>query len=355
MEDEQYMQRCLQLAALGAGHVAPNPMVGAVLVHEGRIIGEGYHRKYGQAHAEVNCIDSVRPADEALISRSTMYVSLEPCAHFGKTPPCADLLIRKNIPRVVVGCRDPFVEVNGKGIEKLRAAGIEVTVGVCEDDCRRLNRIFFTFHEQHRPYIILKWAQSADGRIAKDGRPLRISSSYTDRLVHRWRSETASILVGTTTALIDDPSLTTRLWPGTHPVRLVLDGHLRLPHSLRLFDGSVRTIVFNFLRHGEEEGGPEFYQITEDVSAVVQIVHALYQLKLTSVLVEGGGRLLQSFIDEGAWDEARIITNGSLVIGEGLPAPQLKGGALRDTAQIFDDTIGTWRRTGIEPQSTTHS
>jgi diaminohydroxyphosphoribosylaminopyrimidine deaminase/5-amino-6-(5-phosphoribosylamino)uracil reductase len=210
-------------------------MVGAVLVYEDRIIGEGYHQLYGKAHAEVNCINSVKEEDQPLIARSTIYVSLEPCAHYGKTPPCADLIIARRIPRVVVGCRDPFPEVDGKGIEKLRAAGVEVTVGVLEAECKELNRRFFTFHTQHRPYIVLKWAQSMNGRIAGDGEGrVLISNAYTNRLVHRWRSEEAGILVGTRTALADDPALTARLWNGPDPVRLVIDKELRLPGTTLL-------------------------------------------------------------------------------------------------------------------------
>ncbi|MBL7738089.1 MAG: bifunctional diaminohydroxyphosphoribosylaminopyrimidine deaminase/5-amino-6-(5-phosphoribosylamino)uracil reductase RibD, partial [Chitinophagaceae bacterium] len=314
------MYRCLQLAEMAAGNVAPNPMVGAVLVHEGRIIGEGYHEKYGQAHAEVNCIkQAVHNGFEKWIAHSTLYVSLEPCAHFGKTPPCADLIIQYKIPRVVIGCRDPFKEVNGKGIEKLKAAGVEVESGVLEKECRELNKRFFTFHTAHRPYIILKWAQTGDGFMAppppkggiaasedfkeafkiEDSKAppsegfgearLLITNEYTNRLVHKWRSEEASILVGTNTALHDDPELTTRLWPGHSPVRLVVDMSLRLPSFLHVFDKKVKTIVFNTVKH-EEQGDLIYYQVTEDVSLVHQVVNALYQLKLQSVLVEGGAR-----------------------------------------------------------------
>ena len=231
------MHRCLELAQLAAGNTAPNPMVGSVLVHNDKIIGEGYHQVYGQAHAEVNCISSVKPEHQGLIPQSTIYVSLEPCAHFGKTPPCADLIIKHQIPKVVVGCRDPFVQVNGKGIEKLQAAGIEVTVGVLEKECKELNKRFFTFHTEHRPYIILKWAQTADLKIAAEdyGRVL-ISNAQSNRIVHKWRSEEMAILVGTNTALFDDPELNTRLWPGGHPIRLVVDMNLRLPSSLKLFN-----------------------------------------------------------------------------------------------------------------------
>jgi diaminohydroxyphosphoribosylaminopyrimidine deaminase/5-amino-6-(5-phosphoribosylamino)uracil reductase len=332
------MLRCLELARLGAGHVAPNPMVGAVLVHGQRIIGEGYHELYGKAHAEPNCIHSVSEADKGLIPDSTLYVSLEPCAHHGKTPPCADLVIASRIPRVVVGCRDPFPEVNGKGIGKLENAGVDVTLGVLEKECRQLNRRFFTFHTRRRPYVVLKWAQSANGFIARAGERTAISNEYTNRLVHRWRSEEASILVGPRTALIDNPALTARLWTGPDPIRLVIDKDLQLPEDLRLFDRTVKTVIFNARKH-EEENNLFYYQVAEDSSLVDQILIALHQLKIQSVLVEGGARLLQSFIDAEAWDEARIITNNELVLPAGLPAPRLQQAVLRNHENLLSDTI----------------
>ncbi|HLI93953.1 MAG TPA: bifunctional diaminohydroxyphosphoribosylaminopyrimidine deaminase/5-amino-6-(5-phosphoribosylamino)uracil reductase RibD [Puia sp.] len=337
------MSRCLELALLGAGHVAPNPMVGAVLLYtdaatgEERIIGEGYHERYGEKHAEVNCIDAVKEADRPLIEKSTLFVSLEPCVHYGKQPPCADLIIEKRIPRVIAGCRDPFPEVNGKGIEKLRGAGVDVQVGLLERACKELNRRFFTANTLHRPYIILKWAQTADGKIAGPGRRF-ISNEYSNRLVHRWRAEESAILVGTATAMLDDPALTVRLWDGVNPVRLVVDKELRLPHSLQLFDGKVRTIVFNRIKHGEA-GGVEYYQISPDSSLVHQLSMALAQLKLQSVLVEGGAMLLQSFIDEGYWDEARVITNNELLIPAGLAAPVLAGASLEREECLSGDSI----------------
>ena len=344
-------------------------MVGSVLVYsdpdtgEERIIGEGYHERYGEKHAEANCIASVKEADHPLIARSTIYVSLEPCAHYGKQPPCADLIVDRRIPKVVVGCRDPFPQVNGKGIEKLRAAGVEVVVGVLEAQCMEMNRRFFTFHTKHRPYIVLKWAQSADGKIggtsggAAGGTPgtgdagvgrMSISNEYTNRLVHKWRAEEAAILVGTRTAMIDDPALTVRLWNGPNPIRLVVDKELRLPTSLQLFDGKVRTIVFNWLRHGGdgEHGGDgmvELYQLSADSSLVHQIGMALTDLKIQSVLVEGGAKLLQSFIDEGYWDEARVITNNELRIAGGLPAPELGRGQLERVETLAGDTIHYYR------------
>lgn len=342
------MHRCLQLAALAAGNTAPNPLVGSVLVHDGRVIGEGYHQQYGGAHAEVNCLASVAGKDSALITQSTLYVSLEPCAHFGKTPPCADLIIEKGIPKVVVGCRDPFEQVNGKGIEKLQAAGVEVIVGVLEQQCKNLNKRFFTFHTEGRPYIILKWAQSSNHKIggATDER-LFISNQYSTRLVHKWRSEEAAIMVGTNTALYDDPHLGTRLWPGKSPVRIVVDLNLRLPTSLQLFDGSLPTLIFNKHRHSlpaerlspQALSGVEYYQITGKGGLAHQLLNGLYQLNIQSVLVEGGAQLLQSFIDEGAWDEARIITNETLVIDSGLPAPKLSNERLVKAEALFSDTL----------------
>ncbi|MET0463994.1 MAG: bifunctional diaminohydroxyphosphoribosylaminopyrimidine deaminase/5-amino-6-(5-phosphoribosylamino)uracil reductase RibD [Chitinophagaceae bacterium] len=341
---EAFMRRCIQLAKLGAGRVAPNPMVGAVLVHQGLIIGEGYHQLYGQAHAEVNCVnEAISKGHESLLSSSVIYVSLEPCAHFGKTPPCADLIIRHKIPEVMVGCRDPFTQVDGKGIEKLRNAGHNVTVGILEKECIDLNKRFFTFHTQDRPYIILKWAQTADGRIGTTGRRLLISNEYSNRLVHKWRSEEQAILVGTKTALVDDPALTTRLWPGRSPIRLVVDMDLKLPPSLKLFNGESPTIVFNKHRHGgDEDRGIHFYQLAEGADLVPQVLKALKSLNVQSVLIEGGATLLQSFIDASAWDEARVITNTHLSAGEGLNAPVLhRAGEVKeitlegDRLQIF--------------------
>jgi diaminohydroxyphosphoribosylaminopyrimidine deaminase/5-amino-6-(5-phosphoribosylamino)uracil reductase len=341
------MRRCLELALLGSGYVAPNPMVGSLLVYpdpdtgEERIIGEGYHERYGERHAEANCIASVKEEDRPLIARSTIYVSLEPCAHYGKQPPCADLIIRERIPRVVAGCRDPFPQVNGKGIERLRAAGVEVVVGVLEAECVELNRRFFTFNTKHRPYVVLKWAQSADGKIGSGGRVF-ISNEYSNRLVHKWRAEESAILVGTRTALMDDPALTVRLWNGPDPIRMVIDKELRLPSSLRLFDGKARTLVFNLLRH--EEGGPvEYYQLSPDSSLVHQLGVALTRLKITSVLVEGGARLLQSFIEEGYWDEARVITSNELMIPGGLPAPELRDARLERVETLAGDMVRYYR------------
>jgi diaminohydroxyphosphoribosylaminopyrimidine deaminase/5-amino-6-(5-phosphoribosylamino)uracil reductase len=337
------MQRCLDLAKLGAGHVAPNPMVGAVLVHKDRIIGEGYHQQYGQAHAEVNCINSVKDEDRTLITESILYVSLEPCAHHGKTPPCADLIIANKIPDVIVACRDTYVEVDGKGIEKLKAVGVNVIVGVLEKEALELNKRFFIFHEKCRPYIILKWAQSKEGNIANADRSrVLISNEQTNMLVHKWRSEEASILVGTNTALYDDPSLTTRLWTGNNPVRMVIDSELKLPSSLKLFDNTVPTIVFNKQKN-EANGLINYYKLRSDKNINLQILNALYELKLQSVIVEGGTRLLQSFIDNDYWDEARIIANTTLSIPDGLSAPLFESDQLIKEEMILNDRISYYK------------
>jgi diaminohydroxyphosphoribosylaminopyrimidine deaminase/5-amino-6-(5-phosphoribosylamino)uracil reductase len=349
------MLRCIELAKLGAGQVAPNPMVGAVLVYDDRLIGEGYHEKYGEAHAEPNCIKSVKDEQKNLISRATMYVSLEPCSHFGKTPPCADLIIANKIPKVVIGCQDPFKEVNGKGIEKLKAGGVDVEPGVLENECREVNKRFFCFHIHYRPYIILKWAETANRKIAASLPPpegatyhafankrLQISNEFTNRLVHKWRSEEAAVLVGTNTALMDDPELTTRLWEGHNPIRIVVDMELKLPPSLRIFNGEAKTIVFNKIKN-EESDTLLFYQVTEDVSLVHQITNALYQLKIQSVIVEGGARSLQSFIDEGMWDEARVIRNEELIIENGLDAPVLSNQKLVESQKLFSDQTNIYR------------
>ena len=333
------MQRCLQLAYMGEGNAAPNPMVGAVLLYNDVIIGEGYHQQYGQAHAEVNCINSVTNENKLLIEKSTLYVSLEPCTHFGKTPPCADLIIAMKIPTVVIGCRDSYKEVDGKGIAKLKAAGVEVITGVLENEAQNINKIFFTFHQSARPYIILKWAQSNDNKIANaDFSRVMISNEFTNRLVHKWRSEEAAIMVGTNTALYDDPSLSTRLWPGNNPVRILIDKNLQLPSAHQLLSDNQNTIIFN---HKKEEtvGKTLYYKINPAKPAISQILQRLYESNIQSVLVEGGAKLLQSFIDEGCWDEARVITNGQLVISKGIAAPVLKNHSYTGTEIYFTDKI----------------
>ena len=352
---EIYMNRCIALARLGAGHVAPNPMVGSLLLHDGKIIGEGWHRKYGGPHAEVNAMEDAlqKGATAATIQQGTLYVSLEPCVHYGKTPPCTDLIIRHRIPNVVVGCRDPFKEVDGKGIEKLRNAGIKVTVGILEPECRDLNKRFFIFSTKQRPYIILKWAETVDRKIAgpedhtrtkadvKTDR-LFISNAYTNRLVHRWRSEETAILVGTNTALQDNPHLTTRLWPGPSPLRMVIDLELRLPSSLNLFDRTSPTIVFNTKRHEESEK-IIYYKINREESLVKQLLHACYRMKIQSLIVEGGSKLLQSFINVKCWDEARVISNSSMKVENGVGAPDLGSVVQISEETIVSDTIKVYK------------
>jgi diaminohydroxyphosphoribosylaminopyrimidine deaminase/5-amino-6-(5-phosphoribosylamino)uracil reductase len=326
-------------------------MVGAVLVYEDKIIGEGYHQKFGGPHAEVNCINSVAENEKDKVSGSALYVSLEPCSHFGKTPPCCDLIVANKIPVVVIGCRDPFKEVDGRGIEKLKAAGVNVIYGILENESLDLNKRFFTFHTKHKPYIILKWAETAGGKIAGVGEDrLLISNDKTNRLVHKWRSEEAAILVGTNTALLDDPELTTRNWNGPSPVRSIVDMKLKLPLSLKVFNDKQRTIIFNTIKH-EEGSNFIYYQVTEDVNFVHQMVNAFYQMKIQSLLVEGGARLLQSFIDEDMWDEVRIIKNvehpdhfgKELIINNGLAAPELATGILVEESVIIDDSIKIYK------------
>lgn len=336
---EQYMHRCISLAQLGAGNVAPNPLVGAVLVYADKIIGEGYHKKHGEAHAEVNCIASVAKEDEELISKSTLYVSLEPCAHFGKTPPCADLIIFKNIPKVVVGCRDPFKEVNGKGIEKLQQAGVEVLTNVLQDECWQLNKRFFTFHLKQRPYIILKWAQSNNGKIANaDYSRVLISNEITNRLVHKWRSEEAAIMVGTNTALHDNPALNARLWNGVNPIRLVVDMSLKLPQSHKILDGQQPTVLFNALNN-EEQKSSKYIRLDKDENLIHRIIKYCFSANIQSVLVEGGCKLLQSFVNEKMWDEALVIENTQLIIDDGLHAPTLSNEELVYREAIHSDDI----------------
>ncbi len=323
--DTVFMRRCLQLASLGRGHVSPNPMVGAVVVCDGKIIGEGYHRGYGLPHAEVNAIAAV--GDETLLPQSTLYVSLEPCSHYGKTPPCAELIVNKHIPRVVVGCLDPFPAVSGRGVARLREAGVTVVTGVLEEECRTLNRTFMTAQTKHRPFVTLKWAQSADGYIDSSREPgepaARISDAVSSVWVHRLRAESDAILVGTDTAIADDPSLTTRLWYGRSPLRIVLDRQGRIPVTARLFTDGQPTLLVT----GEEGAGRALPQPVEQVilpfdeAFIPALLGELHARRIQHLLVEGGARLLQSFIDSGYWDEARVETGG-LSLSSGVAAPQ---------------------------------
>ena len=331
--DEKYMRRCIELARNGLCTTPPNPMVGAVIVHEGRIIGEGYHVRCGEGHAEVNAIRSVK--DESLLKRSTIYVSLEPCSHYGKTPPCADLIIRKGIPRVVVGCSDPFPLVSGRGIRKLREAGIDVTVGVLEEECKSLNARFMTFNLLHRPYVTLKWAESADGFLDKQregGAPVLFSNPLTSLFVHKLRAEHQAILVGRRTALLDNPSLTVRHWYGRNPLRIVIDRDLSLPSGLNLFDNKVPTWVFTGKVHASANN-LSFVTLDFKKELVPQMLQALYERKVQSLLVEGGRMLLQSFLDAGLWDEAWVEHAGK-VLGTGVESPLIPAGN-ESTTEVY--------------------
>lgn len=344
--DELYMTRCLQLARLGAGAVAPNPLVGAVLVYGATIIGEGYHQQYGGPHAEVNCLNSVAEENRSLVEKSTLYVSLEPCAHFGKTPPCADLIIKNKIPAVVIACRDAFEKVNGKGIGLLKEAGIRVTEGVLEKEAIELNTRFFTFHEKRRPYIILKWAQSGDGFIAGPGyEAVKISNEITNRWVHQLRSQEAAIMVGTNTALNDNPSLTTRLWKGKNPLRIILDKHLRVPRNSAVFDDTAAVLVLNYLEE-KTAGHIHFLKLQPNENVLTTLVKILFERNINSLIVEGGSILLQSFIDEGLWDETIVITNTALTLQHGIAAVPVPAGQLTDRLQFMSDEIHVFKNTG---------
>ena len=322
--DERYMRRALQLARQGAGHTSPNPMVGAVIVApDGTIIGEGWHRRCGEGHAEVNAVASVK--DAALLRDSTIYVTLEPCSHYGKTPPCAKLLLERGIPRVVVGCLDPFPEVSGRGVAMLREAGVEVVVGVLEQQCRDLNRRFMTAHTTVRPWVQLKWAQTADGFIAlppdAGENPLHMSTPVTMRLMHRQRALCDAIVVGAATGRIDNPSLTTRQWPGRSPLRVVLSRNLSFPQDLKLLTDGLPTIVYNGVKN-ETCGAVEYVKM--DTTNPQSWLQDLYRRGITSVMVEGGTQVLQQMIDAGTWDEARIEVSPRRV-GQGVPAPVIDG------------------------------
>ena len=332
------MQRCLQLASLGAGEVAPNPMVGAVLVHENRIIGEGFHRNFGGPHAEVNCIQSVKAEDRSLIKHATLYVSLEPCSHFGKTPPCTSLILENEIKKVVIASRDPFPLVNGTGVELLRKAGVEVVTDILNNGAATINKRFFKFHDKKRPYILLKWAASADGFISgkNENERLLISGPVTNRLVHKWRTEEAALLIGKTTALKDNPQLNNRLWKGKAPIKLIIDPHLELPSTLQLFDQSP-VIVFNTLKTAQK--GPIQWLKTTKENLLEEMLRYLYENKVLSILVEGGAHTIQQFIEQGIWDEARVITNQQLYALGGLKAPILPAIKPSDSQQILGDRI----------------
>lgn len=330
-ESEKYMQRCLDIAKLGERRVAPNPMVGCVIVNRGKIIGEGYHQIYGEPHAEVNAIRSV--TDEAMLHSSTLYVNLEPCAHFGKTPPCSDLIIEKGIPRVVVGTIDPYAEVAGKGIEKMKRAGIEIELGILSEKCLELNRRFFTFHKEKRPYIILKWAQTADGFVDIDrnnnefGQPTWITNEMARIAVHKQRSTESAIFIGTDTALKDNPSLTLRDWYGKQPLRIVPDRTNRLPANLTLFNDDVPILILSSSNYADERK-LELIKMEAGANAIDELLKFLYAENILSVIVEGGPTIQQNFIDRRLWDEAHVYT-GQLSFVSGIKAPVFEESPVR--------------------------
>ncbi len=340
--DKLLIQRCFDLALNGAGAVAPNPMVGAVVVYDGRIIGEGYHKAFGQPHAEVNAINSVSEKERELIARSTLYVSLEPCNHHGKTPPCTDLILKSGIKKVVVSNLDPNPLVAGKGVQALKKAGCEVMTGILQEQGEWINRRFFTFHTKKRPYIILKWAQSADGFFTKDVTQQHwITGEQSKRLVHRWRSEEAAILTGTNTVLADNPQLTNRFWNNSgQPIRVVIDKNLKLPLTMNVFDGSVPTIIFT-MKDGNGKKNLTCVKLDNEKTFLVDLINELYRRNILSVIVEGGAKILNSFIAEGLWDEARVFT-GIEYFGDGIPAPKIAGEVVTED-QVGEDRLVVFR------------
>jgi diaminohydroxyphosphoribosylaminopyrimidine deaminase / 5-amino-6-(5-phosphoribosylamino)uracil reductase len=336
------MLRCLQLAELGAGKVAPNPMVGAVLVHKNKIIGEGYHAYFGGNHAEVNCLENVKPEKKKLIAESTLYVSLEPCAHVGKTPACANFIVQQKIKKVVIGCADSFSKVNGAGIQILQQSGVEVELGILEKQCRILNKYFFTFHEKQRPYITLKWAQTNNGFIAEIDKALKITNDTCDLLSHKWRNNNSAILVGTKTVLVDNPSLTTRNWVGVNPTRIIIDLNLQLHSQLNIFNGNEKVIVVNVTKQANIKN--IFYEKINTNKTLVQNITEICKVhQLNSVLVEGGAKTLQLFINENMWDEANICTNQSLTLNTGIASPQLEQKKLVHTFQINEVRLSQFK------------
>jgi len=324
---EKYIKRCIEIAKNGLGFTRPNPMVGCVIVHQNKIIGEGFTSAYGGNHAEVNAIESV--IDTSLLKESTLYVTLEPCSHFGKTPPCANLIVKHNIPKVVIGTLDTHSKVSGKGIEILKAGGCDVTIGVLENECKQHHKRFFTFHNKQRPYIILKWAETQDGYIApktRDGQnPVWITNKISRQLVHKWRAEEHAILVGTNTVLEDNPSLTVRDWAGQNPIRIVLDRDLKLTKDSNVFNNASETLVIS--KH----------DIDFDGKIASQICSFLHKKDIQSVIIEGGSKTLQTFIDENLWDEARIFKS-KIEFKTGVKAPKFYGKLISESL-IKDDQL----------------
>lgn len=318
MKHEFYIRRCIELAQKALGKTYPNPMVGSVIVHNGKIIGEGYHQKAGEPHAEINAINSVENKD--LLKESTIYVSLEPCAHYGKTPPCALKIVETGFKKVVIGAMDSHDKVNGKGKKIIQDAGIEVVSGVLEEECLALNKRFFTYHEKNRPYIILKWAESADRFMDKDFQPTQISNSLTKQFVHQLRSDEHSILIGTMTALRDNPSLTTREVEGRNPIRILIDIDLKVPQDYHIFNNESETLVFNSLRD-DESGNVKFIKTSRE-NFIENLLKKLHERQIQSVIIEGGSLVLQQFIDTDLWDESIVIKNKNLLLENGTKAPK---------------------------------
>ncbi|KAB5491927.1 bifunctional diaminohydroxyphosphoribosylaminopyrimidine deaminase/5-amino-6-(5-phosphoribosylamino)uracil reductase RibD [Muricauda hadalis] len=343
---QKYILRCMELGKKGLGTTAPNPMVGCVIVHDGKIIGEGFTSPYGGPHAEVNAINSVK--DKSVLSRASLYVTLEPCSHYGKTPPCADLIVKHNISEAFIGLKDPHDKVAGKGIQKLEEAGCKVTIGILEEECREHHKRFLTYQEKKRPYIILKWAETQDGFMAPDKtkrkdkpEPYWITNPYSRQLVHQWRSEEQAILVGTNTVLEDNPKLNTRDWAGKNPIRIVLDKNLRIGPDFHVLDGSEKTIVLTQHTDATKYIDGVAYEVLDfNKPLAQQVCDALHKQSISSAIVEGGTKTLQTFIDEGLWDEARIFT-GAVRFGNGIAAPKLKA-VLQHRETILSDILSIY-------------
>ncbi len=334
MQEEFYIKRCIELAQKAIGNTYPNPLVGSVIVHNDKIIGEGYHHKAGESHAEINAINSVE--EKSLIPESTIYVSLEPCAHFGKTPPCALKIVELGFKKVVIGAMDSHDKVNGKGKKIIQDAGIEVVSGVLEKECIELNKRFFTYHEKRRPFIILKWAESGDRFMDKDFKPTQISNALTKQFVHQLRSNEHSILIGTMTALRDNPSLTTREIVGRNPIRILIDIDLKVPKDFNVYSNEAETLVFNSVKEGDE-GNIKFIKTSRE-NFIANMLKTLYELQIQSIIVEGGSLVLQQFIDAGLWDETIIIKNKNLLLENGTKAPRFSKTPI-DTRDFRDNVI----------------
>jgi diaminohydroxyphosphoribosylaminopyrimidine deaminase/5-amino-6-(5-phosphoribosylamino)uracil reductase len=343
-KDELYMQRAIELADRAGGYNAPNPRVGAVVVYQDEIIGEGYHERCGEGHAEVNAIAAVQPENRGFLSKATIYVTLEPCFHYGKTPPCVELILKHNIPRVVIACKDPFEKVAGQSIQKLQAEGVEVVLGVLEKEAAWVVRRFFTNVQKKRPYVLLKFAQSKDGFMGDPTKEVAISNPLSKRLVHQWRSEETAIMVGTNTALIDNPQLNNRLYFGRTPLRLVLDRALRLPEDLYLFDNSIETWVFTAEKKESSIDKIRYVSLDFDADVLPSILAYLQEQKIQSILVEGGRQLLQGFIDANLWDEAKVLSSNEN-LKQGVVAPEISSEYLKSEEPLLNNRVKTYVNT----------